>query len=102
MYRVDNFHAILVSQLSREIEKRQDPRPKMSDYAEAGTIEQVAETCMFSFRGYVFDNERYSKYDHETIIAKARYGEPQRYPMGFNGDKCKLYYTATEAEMVNK
>ena len=34
----EDCSAILVSQLNREIEKRLDPRPRMSDYAESGVI----------------------------------------------------------------
>ena len=47
----NNCHAILVSQLNREIERRLDPRPKMSDFAESGVIEQTAEAAIFVFYG---------------------------------------------------
>ena len=52
----ENCSAILVSQLNREIEKRLDPRPRMSDYAESGVIEQTAELAMFVFYGHNFDS----------------------------------------------
>ena len=56
----NNCSAILVSQLNRDIEKRFDPRPRMSDYAESGVIEQTAESAMFVFYGYNFDSEKYN------------------------------------------
>ena len=55
----EDCSVILVSQLNREIEKRIDPRPRMSDYAESGVIEQTAESAMFVFYGHNFDSERY-------------------------------------------
>ena len=94
-----NIACLLVSQLSREIEKRLDPRPKMSDYAESGVIEQICENALFVFYGYNFDpeNEEYGEYKSEIISAKARYGKPGRYPIGFNGGRCRFYATVEEA-----
>ena len=40
--KTENCSSILVSQLNREIEKRLDPRPRMSDYAESGVLYQTA------------------------------------------------------------
>lgn len=89
---------ILVSQLSREIEKRVDPKPRMSDFAEGGTIEQVAESAIFIFYGYVFNHEEYDQYTAEMITAKSRYGEVGAYEVGFNGDKARYFLTPAEAE----
>tara|TARA_R110002167_G_scaffold104478_2_gene269150 strand:- start:544 stop:1233 length:690 start_codon:yes stop_codon:yes gene_type:complete len=86
-----NCSAILVSQLNREIEKRLEPRPKMSDFSESGAIEQTAETALFVFYGYNFDDEKYDKNEIEVICDKARYGKVGTYIMGFNGSKCKFY-----------
>lgn len=94
----NNCSAILVSQLNRDIEKRFDPRPRMSDYAESGVIEQTAELAMFVFYGYNFDSEKYNRYKSEVIVAKSRYGQIGTYPMGFNGNKCKFYNDYKEAE----
>ncbi|MBT6047987.1 MAG: AAA family ATPase [Candidatus Scalindua sp.] len=82
---------IAVSQLSREIEKRIDPKPKMSDFSESGSIEQVAETALFVFRGYVFNSDDYSEYAMELIVGKSRYGRVGTYEVGFNGNRCKFY-----------
>jgi len=87
----ENCSAILVSQLNREIEKRIDPRPRMSDYAESGVIEQTAESAVFVFYGYNFDHERFNRYGSEIIISKSRYGRVGTYPVGFNGNRCSFY-----------
>tara|TARA_Y100000034_G_scaffold50426_2_gene62137 strand:+ start:652 stop:1914 length:1263 start_codon:yes stop_codon:yes gene_type:complete len=78
--------ALLLSQLNREIERRIDPKPRMSDYAESGVIEQTAETALFVFYGYNFDSDRYDQYTSELISSKTRYGQTGSYTMGFNGD----------------
>ena len=87
----ENCSAILVGQLNRVIEKRIDPRPRMSDYAESGVIEQTAESAVFVFYGYNFDHERYDRYGSEIIISKSRYGRVGTYPVGFNGNRCSYY-----------
>lgn len=64
---------ILLSQLSREPEKRKEnPRPIMSDLRESGAIEQDADVIMMLYRPQV-----YQKSDDnvcEVIIAKHRNG----------------------------
>ena len=98
----ENCSAILVSQLNREIEKRLEPRPKMSDFSESGAIEQTAETALFVFYGYNFDDEKYDKNEIEVICDKARYGKVGTYVMGFNGSKCKFYDSGDMARMEQK
>ena len=98
----ENCSAILVSQLNREIEKRLEPRPKMSDFSESGAIEQTAETALFVFYGYNFDDEKYDKHEIEVICDKARYGKVGTYVMGFNGNKCKFYDNGDMAREEHK
>ena len=93
--------AILVSQLNREIEKRLDPRPRMSDYAESGVIEQTAESAMFVFYGHNFDSDKFNPYKSEIIVAKSRYGKIGTHMVGFNGGRCKFYMNSTMAEKDN-
>ena len=93
-----NASAFLLSQLNREIERRIDPEPKMSDYAESGVIEQVAETAMFVFYGYNFNHEEYGQFESKIIVAKSRYGQIGQYIVGFNGNRCKFYVTPLEVE----
>lgn len=94
----ENCAALLVSQLNRNMESRVDPRPKMSDYAESGVIEQTVEAAMFIFYGYNFNDQEYSKYQSEIISAKTRYGKIGKCDIGFNGNKCKFYASEEEAK----
>tara|TARA_R110002051_G_scaffold3527_2_gene19013 strand:+ start:7073 stop:8422 length:1350 start_codon:yes stop_codon:yes gene_type:complete len=93
-----NCSAFLLSQLNRSIEMRADPRPRMSDYSESGVIEQTAETALFLWYGYNFDDSAYDKNEADIIAAKSRYGQVGTYTIGFSGDKCKYYETVEEAQ----
>ena len=94
----EDCSVILVSQLNREIEKRLDPRPRMSDYAESGVIEQTAESAMFVFYGHNFDSARYDQYKSEIIVSKSRYGRIGTHKIGFNGNRCKFYMSSDMAK----
>ena len=93
-----NCSAFLLSQLNRAIEMRADPRPRMSDYSESGVIEQTAETALFLWYGYNFDDSAYDRNEADVIAAKSRYGQVGTYTIGFSGDKCKYYETVEEAQ----
>ena len=67
---------ILLSQLSREIEKRTDHRPQLSDLRESGAIEQDADIVMF-----IHSPDRYADLEsedgpniREIVVAKHRNG----------------------------
>ena len=98
--RVD-ASGVLVSQLSRDIEKRIDSTPVMADYSEGGTIEQGAETCMFVYYPYYFDPNEHSPYQNEVIVKKARYGTIGTYKVGFSGSKCKFFISPEEISSIN-
>ncbi len=94
---------LLLSQLNRKIEERHlNPKPRMSDFAEGGTIEQVAENAIFVFFGFNFDSESYTPYEYEIIFDKTRFGKIGSYELGFNGDLCKIYSTSKEAKEADE
>jgi replicative DNA helicase len=61
------------SQLSREVEKRPDKTPKLSDLRDSGAIEQDCDMVIFCYRpGYYYPNADESNL--ELIVAKQRDG----------------------------
>ena len=56
--RDKNSTVILVSQLSRDVEKRENKRPRKSDLRESGGIEAEADVIVFPYRPAYYDTER--------------------------------------------
>lgn len=85
-----NSSGILISQLSREVEKRLDHTPMMGDYAEGATIEHASENCVFIQYPHLFDPVRYERDQAEIIFRKVRYGRIGSYKIKFQGEKCRF------------
>ena len=88
---------VLASQLNRAIEYRDDSKPQLSDLAESGAIEQVAENVFFVYYEYKVKGESGKDKDLITLFArKIRYGETGDVDLGYAGDRCKLYNSREE------
>jgi replicative DNA helicase len=98
-----NIPVVALSQLSRQVENRDDKRPQLSDLRESGSIEQDADVVMFVFREEYY-REREKPGDHdleamakwqqlmeqvhgkaEVIIGKQRHGPIGSVELSFEG-----------------
>ena len=98
---------VLASQLNRFIERANSRgkalEPQLSDLAESGAIEQVAENVFFSYYDYKVTGEKGKGKNVITLIAsKVRYGESGYSDLGYDGNKCKIYNSQEEVVDDNK
>jgi replicative DNA helicase len=81
---------IALSQLSRDIEKRQDKRPMLSDLRETGEMEQTADLVMFIHREEGYAETKQSISAVQLVIAKQRNGPTGDIPLIFKRDISKF------------
>jgi replicative DNA helicase len=110
---------IALSQLSRQVESREDKRPQLSDLRESGSIEQDADVVIFVYREeYYLKNkepkpgtEEYIKWETEmneargkaeVIIAKQRHGPTGSVSLSFQGEFTRFSDLAEEHHLPER
>ncbi|WP_338749360.1 replicative DNA helicase [Bacillus sp. FJAT-52991] len=74
---------ILLSQLNRSVEQRQNKRPMLSDLRDSGSIEQDADLVMLLYRDDYYDKSLQTNNIVEINIAKQRNGPVGSIPLTF-------------------
>jgi replicative DNA helicase len=110
---------IALSQLSRQVESRDDKRPQLSDLRESGSIEQDADVVLFVYREeYYLKNkepkpgtDEYIKWEAdmndvrgkaEVIVAKQRHGPTGTVSLGFQGEFTRFFDLAEEHHLPER
>ena len=81
---------IILSQLSRGVEQRQDKRPQMSDIRDSGEVEQNADIIAFLYRDEYYDAESEDGGLVEFIVSKQREGATGTVKLAFRKEFGKI------------
>lgn len=76
---------LVLSQLNRGLESREDKRPILSDLRDSGSLEQDADLVMFLYREEVYDEHTTRAGVAELAIAKQRDGRTGKVWLYWNG-----------------
>lgn len=85
---------MLLSQVNRACEMRQDKRPLLSDLRESGSLEQDADAVMFLYRHGVYHREA-PQHQAEAIVAKQRDGQVGMVPLHWMGEHTTFHDVET-------
>jgi replicative DNA helicase len=114
-----NVPILALSQLSRQVENRDDKRPQLADLRESGSIEQDADVVMFVFREeYYLKNKepRAGTEEHfkwqaemdavhgkaEVILGKQRHGPTGTIQLQFKADVTRFSNLAREEHLPER
>jgi len=102
MARAFDVPIILLSQLSRAVEQRQDKRPMMSDLRDSGSIEQDADIIMFLYRDDYYNSDSENRNIVEVNFAKHRNGPTGTVQLAFVKEYGKFFnlQRQMEAELI--
>ena len=85
---------ILLAQLNRGPETRQDHTPMIADLRESGSIEQDADMVILLYRPAVYDEE--ADNTSQAIVAKHRHGPTGTVMLAWQGEYTRFVNLATE------
>jgi replicative DNA helicase len=87
-----------VSQMSRDIEKRKDQCPVLSDLRDSGTIEQDADKIIFLHRQEIYGVTDENRGICKVVIAKNKNGKIKQFNLRFEKEIMKFFSMDTEHE----
>jgi len=76
--------SVILSQINRDVERRDDKRPVLSDLRQSGNIEEDADLVAFLYRDVYYNKSTDQKDLLEFIIRKHRNGAIGTIPLKFN------------------
>lgn len=85
---------ILLSQLNRQCESRNDKRPILADLRETGALEQDADLVYFLYRDEYYNHDSIDAGTMEVIVRKYRNGQTGSVKVGYDKPYTRVYNLA--------